>query len=75
MGLRTVVYLRKSSKDQDENTGEFKQKYSLERQELEINNYFEKFIDTETDEEKKLIWKRKLNVDYFREDASSKTPG
>lgn len=75
MALRCVVYMRKSSKDSDESTGKNKQKYSLERQEKDLRNYFEaqKKVN-EGYSERSLIWKGEEGVDLFREDGSAKVP-
>lgn len=69
MALRVVVYERKSSKDRDE-----RQKHSIERQNRDIEEFVERFNGIEKDPTKRLIWKKKKDVDWFYEDASAKVP-
>ncbi len=71
MPLRVVVYIRKSSKDKDENH----QKYSLVRQRNDIDSYFDRSRKAENDPRRRLEWKGVLGVDWFKEDASAKKIG
>ncbi len=70
MALRTVVYTRKSTKDEDE-----KQINSLYRQKQDTDDYFARHERAETDPEKILIWTVNDGVDWFFEDASAKVIG
>lgn len=70
MPLRTIVYTRKSTKDEDE-----KQVNSLYRQKSDADHYFERHERAETDPERKLIWAAAEGVDWFYEDASAKRVG
>ena len=71
MPLRCLVYMRKSSKDTDES----KQKYSLVRQENDIQKYFKSQAKLNSeDPEKNLIWRAEKGIDWFLEDGSAKVP-
>jgi len=70
MGLRTIVYNRKSTRDEDE-----KQINSLHRQKEDTDEYFARQERAETNPEKKLIWSASKDIDWFFEDASAKVVG
>jgi len=63
--------MRKSSKEGDEKH----QKYSLPRQEKDIERYFEnQKVIGENDPDQRIVWKGERGVDWFSEDESAKVP-
>ncbi len=67
MSLRTVIYLRKSSKDEDE-----KQIHSIPRQKEDILEFIERYNNAQVPEERLTFDPEK---DIIAEDASGKTLG
>lgn len=68
MSLRTVVYIRKSSKDKDENH----QRHSIKRQKVDIQTFIKRYNAVAPSDERLRVVDEKLDI--VTEDASAKIP-